>query len=159
MKPVMDRDGLVHLVGFVCGSTRRRAMRIWRGIRCAGRRCGSPRASPATCCRDIRARLPTSVAPGRSHSDGLPQPAGTGGGVRNLRGEPASRVRAMGRCGNESRGSQVEARSGMRRADITQSHRSPRSTDANSARPARRRCRRSRRAGAVPSARAWLRGR
>ena len=33
MKTVMDRDGLVHLVGFVCGSTRPRATRIWHGIR------------------------------------------------------------------------------------------------------------------------------
>ena len=49
MKTVIDRDGLVHLVGFVCGSTRRRTMPIWRSIRCARPRWGYSRASPATC--------------------------------------------------------------------------------------------------------------
>ena len=48
MKPVMDRDRLVHTVGFACGSTRPLATRIWHGIRSRLRRREWPTALALT---------------------------------------------------------------------------------------------------------------
>ena len=48
MKPVMDRDRLVHTVGFACGSTPRPDMHTWHAIRSTSRPPELPTASPQT---------------------------------------------------------------------------------------------------------------
>ena len=45
MKTVIDRDRLIHLVGFVCGSTQRRVMRIYSVTPSRRRRHASPEVS------------------------------------------------------------------------------------------------------------------